>query len=253
MQNNPQFSGDHTFPPGRPPIRQTSRPNQTFAINTAFAAWHQPPSDEPINLAASSEALHKLLHTQPMAAAPISMQQLKQFIEMDPASVICDQSLFADPEHEVHTIDCSGDYSPDPQKNCTHMGCTARTLRQRRLGRAVTSRGRHSVCSSRRNRDAPAAAHTWAARRAPPASSDWGGRSRRLGGTACASPAAIATRHLRHTHGPHGAHLRQRRLGREVASRGLHRACSSRRDRDAQPAAHTWAAWRAPSASAGLQ
>ncbi len=37
---------------------------------------------------------------------------------------------------------------------------------------------RHSVCSSRRNRDAPAAAHTWAAWRAPSASAGWGGGSR---------------------------------------------------------------------------
>ena len=35
----------------------------------------------------------------------------------DPASAICDPSPFADLGHEVHTIDCSGDYPPDPQKN----------------------------------------------------------------------------------------------------------------------------------------
>jgi hypothetical protein len=46
--------------------------------------------------------------------------------------------------------------------------------------------------------------------------------------------------------------LRQRRLQRAVASRGRHRACSSRRDRDAPPASHTWAALRAPFASAGI-
>jgi hypothetical protein len=94
MQNNPQFPGDHRFPPCQLPTRHTGRPNQTFAINTAFAAWHQPPSDEPISLAASSEALHKLLHAQPMPATPISMQQLKQYIEMYPASAICYPSLF---------------------------------------------------------------------------------------------------------------------------------------------------------------
>jgi hypothetical protein len=50
-----------------------------------------------------------------MAAAPISMQQLKPFIEMDPASAICDPSPLS--EHEVHAIDCSRDYSPNQQKN----------------------------------------------------------------------------------------------------------------------------------------
>ncbi len=90
MQNNTQFSGDH-----HPHDRQVDQ-TKTFAINAAFAAWHQPPSDEPMNLAASSEALHKLLHAQPMAATPISMQQLKPLMEMDPVSAICDPSPFTD-------------------------------------------------------------------------------------------------------------------------------------------------------------
>jgi hypothetical protein len=49
------------------------------------------------------------------------------------------------------------------------MGRTARTLRQRRLGKTDASRGRHCACSSRNDRDAPAVAHSWAARRAPSA------------------------------------------------------------------------------------
>jgi hypothetical protein len=38
---------------------------------------------------------------------------------------------------------------------------------------------------------------------------------------------------------------------RQSVDMAQHRACSSRRDRDALPAMHIWAAWRAPSASAG--
>jgi hypothetical protein len=84
-------------------------------------------------------------------------------------------------------------------------GAAGRALRQRRLGRAAASRGRRSACSSRRDRDAPPAANTWAARGASSACAGWGGRSHRAGGTARARPAAIATRRLRHTHGPFGA------------------------------------------------
>jgi hypothetical protein len=161
-------------------------------------------------------------------------------------------------------------------------------------GRVAPSRGWHSACSSRRDRDAPLAAHTWAARRAPSASAGRGGRSRRGGCTARARPAAIATRRRRYTHGPRGAcpppspagggwshrsvaraaqhvlvpprlrragcsthmgrtarALRQRRLERAVVLWGRHSAFTSRRDRDAPAAAHTWTARRALSASAG--
>jgi hypothetical protein len=113
--------------------------------------------------------------------------------------------------------------------------CTARTLRQRRLGRAVASRGRHRACPSRRDRDAQPAAHTRAARRTQSASAGWGGRSRRAGGTARVVPprsrcAAGGT----HT-GRTARALRQRRPWRAVASRGRHcdSACPSRRDCDA--------------------
>jgi hypothetical protein len=171
----------------------------------------------------------------------------------------------------------------------THMLSTARALRRRRLGRAIASRGRLSARSSHRDRDAPPAANAWAARRAPSTSAGWGGRSRRAGGTARARPAAIATRRRRHKHGPHGVcpppapagggdrvapracsspcnrdalpgthtwaadsrAFHQRRLGRAVASRGRLSACSSRRDRGMPRAAHTWAARRLSSVSAG--
>jgi hypothetical protein len=74
----------------------------------------------------------------------------------------------------------------------------------------------------------------------------------RADGTARAPPAAITTRRRRHTHmGRKARTLRHRRLGRAVASRGRHSACSSCRDRIAPPAAHTWAARRTPSVSAG--
>ncbi len=118
--------------------------------------------------------------------------------------------------------------------------CTARTLRQRRLGSAVASRGRHSACPARRVRDTVPTAHTWAARRAPSASGGRGGQSRRAGGTARARPAAIATAgqtvppRLRRTAG--GIH--QRRLERAVVSRGWHSAWSARRDRDEPPMAN---------------
>ncbi len=75
-----------------------------------------------------------------------------------------------------------------PQGGLRHVGHTA--LRQRRPGRAVAQSGRHSAL------DAQPAVHTWpgAARRAPSASGGRGGRSRRVGGTARARPAAIAMR-----------------------------------------------------------
>ncbi len=85
----------------------------------------------------------------------------------------------------------------------------ARSLRQRLLGeavggRAVASRGWHSPCSSHCDRKAPSAAHTLAvlALCASSASTGWGGRSRRAGGTARALPTALVTRRRRHTHGP---------------------------------------------------
>ncbi len=97
------------------------------------------------------------------------------------------------------------------------MSRTAHALCQRRLGRAVAS-------------------------------------LRRAGCTARARPAAIATRRWRHTHGPRGAlppPAPAGEGGRVAPSRGRHSACSSRSARDAPPAAHTWAARRTPSASAG--
>jgi hypothetical protein len=75
---------------------------------------------------------------------------------------------------------------------------------ERAGGGAVATSGRHRSCSSQRGRDAPLAAHTWAARRAPSSSDGWGGRSRRAGGAARARPAAIATRRWRHRY--HHAH-----------------------------------------------
>jgi hypothetical protein len=134
----------------------------------------------------------------------------------------------------------------------THLGRTARTLSQRpgRLGKAVASRGRHRACSSRSDRDAPAVAHSWAAQRAPSASTGWGGPSCRTGGTEHARPAAIATRRLRHTHEPHGARPPPA-PAEEGGCVARHRTCSSHSDRDAPALAHTWAAQPAPSASAG--
>ena len=114
--NNMQFSGDHRFPPGRPPIqggRDISRPNQTAAINAAVAAWNDPiPNNGPTDLTALSGALRNLLHAPPAAANPISPMQLEPFTEMDPASARCDPLLFADPEHEVHKFDCREDSLP---------------------------------------------------------------------------------------------------------------------------------------------
>jgi hypothetical protein len=112
-------------------------------------------------------------------------------------------------------------------------------------GRVVASRGWDSACLARRDRDAQPAAHTWPARRAPSASAGWGGRSRRAAGTARVVPppsrcAACGT-HMDRT----ARALRQRRPWRAVASHGRHSACPSRRDCDAPPAAHTWAARRA--------
>jgi hypothetical protein len=68
---------------------------------------------------------------------------------------------------------------PVPQRSrCaaggTHIGRTARALRKRRLGSVVASRGWHSACSSRRDRDSQPGAHTWTARRAPSASAGRG-------------------------------------------------------------------------------
>jgi hypothetical protein len=82
------------------------------------------------------------------------------------------------------------------------LGLQARRLWSGPVRLRAAAARRHSACSSRRNRDALQAAHTWAARQAPSASAGWGGRSRRGGGTARARPAVIATRCRRHTYGP---------------------------------------------------
>jgi hypothetical protein len=129
-------------------------------------------------------------------------------------------------------------------------------------GGAVASRGQHSACSSHRSHDALPATHTWAAQHAPSASAGWGGRSRRVGGTAPlsarASPAAIMIamrpmRRRRHTHGRTACVLRQRRLGRAIASCWRHStwswgcpAAGLPRDRR-----RSGAAKRAPCRSAG--
>ncbi len=83
---------------------------------------------------------------------------------------------------------------------------TASALRRRWLGRGVATHRRHSACPTRRDRDAPRAARTWAARRAPSVSAGWGGPSRRAGGTARACPVEITMRRRLRTHGPPGAH-----------------------------------------------
>jgi hypothetical protein len=81
------------------------------------------------------------------------------------------------------------------------------THSQAGLGGAVATRGRHSACSSSRDRGAPASAHASAPRCTPSASCSWGGRSRRAsaGGTVRARLAVIATRRWRLTPGPPGA------------------------------------------------
>ncbi len=137
--------------------------------------------------------------------------------------------------------------------------------------------GVHRACSSRHNQETPPAAHTWATGRAPSASAGWGGRSRaaqrvlvplrsrrsscgtHMGHRARGPPPApageggrvaraaqrvlVPPRSRRAASGTHTGRKarppRQRLLGRAVASRGRHSACSSRRDRDAPPAAHT--------------
>jgi hypothetical protein len=78
MQNKKKFSGDHQFPPGRPPLRVTPRPDQTAAINAAFAAWPQkplPPS-APGSFEAALEGIRKLM--MPAAFADGSEQKLER-------------------------------------------------------------------------------------------------------------------------------------------------------------------------------
>jgi hypothetical protein len=84
----------------------------------------------------------------------------------------------------------------------THVCHPGRALRLPWLGREIASRELHGACSSRCDRDAPAAAHACAARCGPSAGRGWGGRLRRAGGTVCSCLAAIATRRRRHTHVP---------------------------------------------------
>jgi hypothetical protein len=174
--------------------------------------------------------------------------------------------------------------APPAAQGGTHTGRTARALRQRRLGRAVALRGRHrSHCDC----DEQPAAHTWTAH--PSASSGRAGvvgravasrgrhsvfvppRSRcAAGGTRMGRVAhalsrrrpgrAVASRVLDPprsrcavggTHTGRSARPPPAPAGRAVALRGRHSECPARRDRDAQLAAHAWAARRALSASAG--
>jgi hypothetical protein len=146
-----------------------------------------------------------------------------------------------------------------PRSRCaaggTHVGRTARALRQRRLGRGVASPGRHSACRPAAVRPAAVVMSSLRCTRGPhgarPSSALTGEGGRVARAARRARSAALAMRSQRHTHGPRGAPLGQRRPGRAVASHGRHIMCSSRRDRDAPSAAHTWAARRVPSASAG--
>ena len=119
LTNAMQFSGDHRFPPGRPPInsKEISRPDQTTAINTAFAAWvDQTPEEGPADSAASLEALRTLLHAPHAAAKPIGPTFMEPLAELDPSSAVCDPSSFLDPEYEVYMIDRE-DPPATPHKN----------------------------------------------------------------------------------------------------------------------------------------
>jgi hypothetical protein len=105
---------------------------------------------------------------------------------------------------------------------------------------------------SRRARDAPAAAHSWAARRVPSASGGRGGRSCSAGGTAHARPAALVTRRRRHTHMPHDARPLpvQAGEGDRVARAAQHVLVPPSLQHTAG-GTHTGRTARAPSASAG--
>ena len=101
VQNKKEFSGDHRFPPGRPPLRVTPRPDQTAAINAAFAAWPQeplPPS-APGSFEAALEGIRKLM--MPAAVADGSEQKLERFFGTGPPPTVCTPASLRDPEFEV--------------------------------------------------------------------------------------------------------------------------------------------------------
>lgn len=118
MPHNSQFAGDYKFPPGRPPInKDISRPDQTAAINRAFAAWGDDlPAGGAVDLEASSKALQNLLRHPTAAVNPICPAQLQPFMEMDPTQALCEPASFLDPEHIVHSIDCRDAPPDDLQK-----------------------------------------------------------------------------------------------------------------------------------------
>jgi hypothetical protein len=102
----------------------------------------------------------------------------------------------------------------------THMCCPAPVLRRPWLGRAVASHELHGACRSSRDRDAPMATHTCAARRWLSAGCGRGGQSHRASCTGRAGLAAMAACRRLYTHVLPGADPPGRNLGGQSRSAG---------------------------------
>jgi hypothetical protein len=92
----------------------------TVVINKAFTIWGDDipiPALEAIDLAASLNAIRRLLLSPPASVDPICQEQLEPFTEMDPTLALCDPASFLDPEHTVQSIDCR-DAFPTTLRRC---------------------------------------------------------------------------------------------------------------------------------------
>jgi hypothetical protein len=100
-----RFTGDHRFPPGRPPLDNSlSRPDQTAALNKAFAAWgNRETNDSPTNSTDSLEAIRRVVDGAHAAAGTMRPER-EPFLEIEPASEKCDPASFLDPEHIVCSV-----------------------------------------------------------------------------------------------------------------------------------------------------
>ncbi len=124
MQHNLQFAGDHRFLPGLQPInKDTSRPDLTVVINKAFTAWGDDipiPALEAIDLAASSNAIRRLLLSPPASVDPICLEQLEPFTDMDPTLALSrKESCILSGSRTYSPVNRLQGCSPDnPQKVC---------------------------------------------------------------------------------------------------------------------------------------
>jgi hypothetical protein len=124
-KNISEFTGDHRFPPIRPPINletaeRRSRPDQTVLLSRALATWTDTSSPSSISedvIRASMNNMFQLLDSPTVATNSITSRQLEPHVTPKVAPTVLDPFPFRDPEHECHSVS-TDDGQPSDTSPC---------------------------------------------------------------------------------------------------------------------------------------